>query len=189
MLTITKCEESWSVSRLLYASCPIINGLLLCFHQNISLLCFGDEHHNCCESVTTPFTTSSSDGVKEIQLIVEQLNSVTLRGFLDFKLESCTPIPIKQVEPWNKIVHRFGTGAVSYSSISMEAHSTLAVAMNRLDSASNTGEGDEDAEHSQRNQRETPCVRAQLFPTLSLHLLSPCHFLLIFRSLPRSDRT
>ena len=80
----------------------------------------------------------------------EQIKSVTLRGLLDFKLESCTPIPIKQVELWNEIVHRFGTGAVSYSSISMEAHSTLAVAMNRLSGKLNTGEGGEDAERPQR---------------------------------------
>lgn len=78
----------------------------------------------------------------------EQVRRITLRGMLDFKYEDATPIPIAQVEPWNEIVRRFCTGAMSYGSISMEAHSTLAVAMNRLGGKSNTGEGGEDAERS-----------------------------------------
>ena len=79
----------------------------------------------------------------------EQTQKVHLRGLLDFRYENTTPIPIEQVEPWNEIVRRFVTGAMSYGSISMEAHSTLAVAMNRLGGKSNTGEGGEDAERSQ----------------------------------------
>ncbi|TRM62719.1 hypothetical protein BD626DRAFT_498227 [Schizophyllum amplum] len=78
----------------------------------------------------------------------EQTKRVHLRGLLEFKYENATPIPIDQVEPWNEIVRRFVTGAMSYGSISMEAHSTLAVAMNRLGGKSNTGEGGEDAERS-----------------------------------------
>lgn len=80
----------------------------------------------------------------------EQIKNCTLRGLLDFKFEDCTPVPIDQVEPWTDIVRRFCTGAMSYGSISMESHSTLAVAMNRLGGKSNTGEGGEDPERSQR---------------------------------------
>ncbi|KAL8381134.1 hypothetical protein RB595_005426 [Gaeumannomyces hyphopodioides] len=79
----------------------------------------------------------------------EQIRACTLRGMLDFKFEECTPVPIDQVEPWTEIVRRFCTGAMSYGSISMESHSTLAVAMNRLGGKSNTGEGGEDPERSQ----------------------------------------
>ncbi|KAI8630887.1 glutamate synthase [Xylariaceae sp. FL1651] len=79
----------------------------------------------------------------------EQIKACTLRGMLDFKFEEYTPIPIDQVEPWTEIVRRFCTGAMSYGSISMESHSTLAVAMNRLGGKSNTGEGGEDPERSQ----------------------------------------
>ena len=79
----------------------------------------------------------------------EQIKRTTLRGLLEFRFEDTVPIPIDQVEPWNEIVRRFVTGAMSYGSISMEAHSTLAVAMNRLGGKSNTGEGGEDAERSQ----------------------------------------
>ncbi|KAH6688346.1 glutamate synthase [Plectosphaerella plurivora] len=80
----------------------------------------------------------------------EQIKSCTLRGMLDFKFEERDPVPIDQVEPWTEIVRRFCTGAMSYGSISMESHSTLAIAMNRLGGKSNTGEGGEDPERSQR---------------------------------------
>ncbi|MCJ1391432.1 glutamate synthase [NADH] [Xylographa bjoerkii] len=80
----------------------------------------------------------------------EQIKNCSLRGMLDFCFDERTPVPIDQVEPWTEIVRRFVTGAMSYGSISMEAHSTLAVAMNRLGGKSNTGEGGEDPERSLR---------------------------------------
>ena len=67
----------------------------------------------------------------------------TLRGLLDFKFTE-TAIPIEEVESVESIVKRFKTGAMSYGSISKEAHETLAIAMNRLGGKSNTGEGGED---------------------------------------------
>ena len=79
----------------------------------------------------------------------EQIKNCTLRGLLDFDFDQRPPVPIDQVEPWTEIVRRFATGAMSYGSISMESHSTLAVAMNRLGGKSNTGEGGEDPERSQ----------------------------------------
>ncbi|RHZ49162.1 hypothetical protein Glove_529g38 [Diversispora epigaea] len=78
----------------------------------------------------------------------EQIKNCTLRGLLDFDFENSKPIPIDQVEPWTSIVKRFCTGAMSYGSISMEAHSTLAIAMNRIGGKSNTGEGGEDSARS-----------------------------------------
>ncbi|MDF0666221.1 MAG: glutamate synthase large subunit [Nitrospira sp.] len=68
-----------------------------------------------------------------------------LRGLLDFKFAP-QPIPIEEVEPAKEIVRRFNTGAMSFGSISKEAHETLAIAMNRLGGKSNTGEGGEDPE-------------------------------------------
>jgi glutamate synthase (ferredoxin) len=68
----------------------------------------------------------------------------TLRGLLDFKFAE-TAIPIEEVESVESIVKRFKTGAMSYGSISKEAHETLAIAMNRLGGRSNTGEGGEDS--------------------------------------------
>ncbi|WVW78241.1 hypothetical protein I302_100194 [Kwoniella bestiolae CBS 10118] len=78
----------------------------------------------------------------------ESIKRGTLRGLLEFNFDNGTKVPIEQVEPWNEIVRRCVTGAMSYGSISMEAHTTLAVAMNRLGGKSNTGEGGEDAERS-----------------------------------------
>ena len=67
----------------------------------------------------------------------------TLRGLFTFKSPLC-PIPIEEVEPVEALLKRFATGAMSYGSISAEAHETLAIAMNRLGGKSNTGEGGED---------------------------------------------
>ena len=71
---------------------------------------------------------------------------MTLRGLFDFKKGMRAPISIDEVEPISEIVKRFSTGAMSYGSISEEAHTTLAIAMNRLGAKSNTGEGGEDAD-------------------------------------------
>jgi glutamate synthase (NADPH/NADH) large chain len=70
----------------------------------------------------------------------------TLRGLFQFKDGERPPVPIDEVEPVESIVKRFSTGAMSYGSISREAHETLAIAMNRLGARSNTGEGGEDPE-------------------------------------------
>jgi len=67
----------------------------------------------------------------------------TLRGMMDFRFEACTPIPIDEVEPASSIVKRFKTGAMSYGSLSQEAHECLAEAMNGIGGRSNTGEGGE----------------------------------------------
>ncbi|MBK8765172.1 MAG: glutamate synthase subunit alpha [Burkholderiaceae bacterium] len=69
---------------------------------------------------------------------------MTLRGLFEFRTDACTPVPIDEVEPAKEIVKRFATGAMSLGSISTEAHSTLAIAMNRIGGKSNTGEGGED---------------------------------------------
>lgn len=71
---------------------------------------------------------------------------MTLRGLFAFKEGVRPPVSIDEVEPVSEIVKRFSTGAMSYGSISQEAHETLAIAMNRLGGKSNTGEGGEDPE-------------------------------------------
>ncbi len=73
-------------------------------------------------------------------------NLATLRGLFEFRFGSRNPIALDEVEPVETIVKRFSTGAMSYGSISAEAHETLAIAMNRIGAKSNTGEGGEDAE-------------------------------------------
>jgi len=71
---------------------------------------------------------------------------MTLRGLFAFDNRDRGPIPIDEVEPVSEIVKRFSTGAMSYGSISLEAHQTLAIAMNSIGAKSNTGEGGEDPE-------------------------------------------
>jgi glutamate synthase (NADPH/NADH) large chain len=70
----------------------------------------------------------------------------TLRGLFELRTDARPAISIDEVEPVSEIVKRFSTGAMSYGSISAEAHETLAIAMNRIGAKSNTGEGGEDAE-------------------------------------------
>ena len=78
------------------------------------------------------------------QLVNDQSRRLyTLRGLLEFT-PAAAPVPLEEVEPVERIVKRFATGAMSYGSISQEAHETLAIAMNRLGGKSNTGEGGED---------------------------------------------
>ncbi|CFR64169.1 ferredoxin-dependent glutamate synthase 1 [Mycobacterium tuberculosis] len=75
----------------------------------------------------------------------------SLRGLLKFRTGVRPPVPLDEVEPASEIVKRFSTGAMSYGSISAEAHETLAIAMNRLGARSNCGEGGEDVKRFDRD--------------------------------------
>ncbi|WP_299065921.1 glutamate synthase large subunit [uncultured Polaribacter sp.] len=82
--------------------------------------------------------------------INEQSESLmTIRGLFEF--DNLDPIPLEEVEPWTEIVKRFKTGAMSYGSISREAHENLAIAMNRIGGKSNSGEGGEDRKRFQKD--------------------------------------
>ncbi len=85
-------------------------------------------------------------------LIDEQSKQLcTLRGLFEFKTDEVEAVPLDEVEPASEIVKRFATGAMSFGSISKEAHETLAIAMNRIGGRSNTGEGGEDEERFARD--------------------------------------
>ncbi|MEV4897195.1 glutamate synthase large subunit, partial [Nonomuraea sp. NPDC055795] len=98
----------------------------------------------------TVFKLQHATRTRQYEIFKEYTNLVdsqaeklmTLRGL--FKLKPGNPIPIEEVEPVSEIVRRFSTGAMSYGSISREAHETLAIAMNQLGGKSNTGEGGEE---------------------------------------------
>ena len=81
--------------------------------------------------------------------------AATLRGLFELRTDQRPAIDIDEVEPVSEIVKRFSTGAMSYGSISMEAHETLAIAMNSIGAKSNTGEGGEDAERLHDPQRRS----------------------------------
>lgn len=91
--------------------------------------------------------TGQYEVFKEYTALVDDQSErlATLRGLLKFKIGDRPPVPIEEVEPATEIVKRFSTGAMSYGSISAEAHETLAIAMNRIGGRSNCGEGGEHA--------------------------------------------
>jgi glutamate synthase (NADPH) large chain len=92
---------------------------------------------------------------KYTQRVDEQSERLmTLRGMFRF-VTGARPVPVDEVEPVSAIVRRFSTGAMSYGSISQEAHETLAVAMNRLGGRSNTGEGGEDPDRLHDPERRS----------------------------------
>ena len=112
------------------------------------------EHHLFNPMTVFKLQHSAREGRYEIfneytELVNEQSERLgTLRGMFRLKTEERTPVPIEEVEPASEIVKRFSTGAMSYGSISKEAHETLAVAMNRIGGKSNSGEGGEDADRN-----------------------------------------
>jgi glutamate synthase (NADPH/NADH) large chain len=90
--------------------------------------------------------TNKASTFKEYSDLVNNQSEhlMTIRGLFEF--DQFDPIPLDDVEPWTEIVKRFKTGAMSYGSISKEAHENLAIAMNRIGGKSNSGEGGEDQE-------------------------------------------
>ena len=97
---------------------------------------------------------------------------MTLRGLLGLATKGRERVPVSEVESVESIVKRFSTGAMSYGSISQEAHETLAVAMNRLGARSNSGEGGEDPERlldPERNSRVKQIASGR-FGVTSLYL-------------------
>ncbi|MET0384528.1 MAG: glutamate synthase large subunit, partial [Polyangiales bacterium] len=109
----------------------------------------GEYHMYNPESVASLQHAVRSANYKLFQVYSSKVNDnsrrlCTIRGLLDFKPQ--TPISIDEVEPVSEIVKRFKTGAMSFGSISQDAHENIAIAMNRLGARSNTGEGGEDAE-------------------------------------------
>ncbi|MDO4866635.1 MAG: glutamate synthase-related protein [Clostridia bacterium] len=87
--------------------------------------------------------TNDKSKFDEYAKLVENDGPHTIRASLDFNYGVCNPVPLDEVEPVESIVRRFRTGAMSYGSISREAHECMAVAMNRLGGRSNSGEGGE----------------------------------------------
>ncbi len=109
----------------------------------------GERHMWNPETIANLQVAARANSTEAYRKFAEHANNsardrCTLRGLMRFK--TGPSIPLSEVEPVSEIVKRFATGAMSFGSISMEAHSTLAVAMNALGGKSNTGEGGEDPE-------------------------------------------
>ncbi len=107
----------------------------------------GEDHAWTPESVSRLQHAVRGNNPAEYNLFAEQINQqserlLTLRGLMEFKTGDS--VPLDEVEPASEIVKRFSTGAMSFGSISREAHTNLAIAMNRIGGRSNTGEGGEE---------------------------------------------
>ncbi|WP_374533357.1 glutamate synthase large subunit [Phenylobacterium sp.] len=110
----------------------------------------GESHAWTPESVSKLQHAVRGGRSDEYRAFAETINEqsqrlLTIRGLMRFNFNE-TPVPIDEVEPASEIVKRFSTGAMSFGSISREAHTTLAIAMNRIGGRSNTGEGGEEAD-------------------------------------------
>ena len=130
----------------------------------------------------TVFKLQHSTRAKRYDIFKQYTNAVddqaerlmTLRGLFKFKEGVRPAVPIEEVEPVSEIVKRFATGAMSYGSISQEAHETLAIAMNRLGAKSNSGEGGEDLERLLDPERRSAIkqVASGRFGVTSMYLSS-----------------
>ena len=114
----------------------------------------GEDHAWTAESVSTLQHAVRGNSLERYKAFAKILNEqserlLTLRGLFKIKTaedEKRKPVKLDQVEPAKDIVRRFATGAMSFGSISREAHTTLAIAMNRIGGKSNTGEGGEESD-------------------------------------------
>ena len=109
----------------------------------------GEDHAWTPESVSRLQHAVRGNNPAEYELFAQTINEqserlLTLRGLMQFKTGDA--VPLDEVEPANEIVKRFSTGAMSFGSISREAHTNLAIAMNRIGGRSNTGEGGEESD-------------------------------------------
>ncbi|MBM3486389.1 MAG: glutamate synthase large subunit [Alphaproteobacteria bacterium] len=110
----------------------------------------GEDHAWTPDSVAALQHAVRGNSLERYRAFAQSINEqstrlLTIRGLMEFKVAE-VPIPLEDVEPAASIVRRFATGAMSFGSISREAHTTLAVAMNRIGGKSNTGEGGEEAD-------------------------------------------
>ena len=142
-------EEAIRLHRAAFGDDPTLDGMLDPGGE-YAYRTRGDEHMWTPDSISklqhATRANSFSTYKEYAKLINDQTRRhMTLRGLFDLRFDACTPVPIDEVEPAAEIVKRFATGAMSLGSISTEAHTTLAVAMNRIGGKSNTGEGGEDA--------------------------------------------
>ncbi len=113
----------------------------------------GEDHAWTPESVANLQHAVRGNNFKNYEEFAKSINEqserlLTIRGLMELR-KADEPIPLEEVEPAEEIVKRFATGAMSYGSISWEAHTTLALAMNRIGGKSNTGEGGEDPKRFQ----------------------------------------
>jgi glutamate synthase (NADPH/NADH) large chain len=140
-------EEAIRLHRQAFGNDPLLAGMLDAGGE-YAWRVRGEEHMWTPDAIAKlqhATRANSAPTYKEYARIIndQSRRQMTLRGLFEIK-PAASPVPIEEVEPAKEIVRRFATGAMSLGSISTEAHTTLAIAMNRIGGKSNTGEGGED---------------------------------------------
>ena len=141
-------EEAIRVHRAAFGGDPVLAGALDAGGE-YAFRVRGEEHMWTPDAIAKLQHSTRSNSYasyKEYARIINDQSQrhMTLRGLFEFRFDPAGSVPIDEVEPAVQIVRRFATGAMSHGSISVEAHTTLALAMNRIGGKSNTGEGGED---------------------------------------------
>ncbi|HZR01841.1 MAG TPA: glutamate synthase-related protein, partial [Burkholderiales bacterium] len=141
-------EEAIRIHKRAYSDDPTLDGMLDTGGE-YAYRVRGEEHMWTPDAIAKlqhSTRNNSYTTYKEYAQIINDQSKrhMTFRGLFEFRFDQCTPVSLDEVEPASEIVKRFSTGAMSLGSISTEAHTTLAVAMNRIGGKSNTGEGGED---------------------------------------------
>ncbi|MBL8534122.1 MAG: glutamate synthase subunit alpha [Betaproteobacteria bacterium] len=141
-------EEAIRMHRSAFSSDPVLAGALEAGGE-YAFRIRGEEHMWTPDAIAKLQHSTRANSYETYQEYARIINDqsrrhMTFRGLFDFRVDPDRSVPLEEVEPAKEIVKRFATGAMSLGSISTEAHSTLAVAMNRIGGKSNTGEGGED---------------------------------------------
>ena len=141
-------EESLRMHKAAFGNDPLLDGALD-EGGEYAFRIRGEEHMWTPDAIAKLQHSTRADNYRTYKEYAQIINDqskrhMTLRGLFEFKFDPAHAIPLAEVEPAKEIVKRFATGAMSLGSISTEAHSVLAIAMNRIGGKSNTGEGGED---------------------------------------------
>jgi glutamate synthase (NADPH/NADH) large chain len=153
-------EEAVRTHRAAFSDDPVLAGMLDAggdYHWRVR----GEEHMWTPDAIARLQHSTRANSYQTYKEYAQIINDqsrrhLTLRGLFEFRVVPSKAIPIDEVEPAREIVKRFATGAMSLGSISTEAHSVLAVAMNRIGGKSNTGEGGEDPVRYQNELKGIP---------------------------------
>jgi glutamate synthase (NADPH/NADH) large chain len=146
-------EETVRRHRAAFGDAPIYRGMLD-VGGDYAVRVRGEDHAWTATTVSTLQHAVRGNSYEQYRVFAKILNEqseqfLTIRGLFDIRTahdDHRKPVPLEEVEPAKTIVRRFSTGAMSYGSISREAHTTLAIAMNRIGGKSNTGEGGEESD-------------------------------------------
>ena len=141
-------EEALRIHQKAYSDDPVLDGQLDAGGE-YAFRVRGEEHMWTPDAIAKLQHSTRNNSYATYREYAQIINDqsqrhMTWRGLFEFRFDQCVPVPIEEVESAKEIVKRFATGAMSLGSISTEAHTNLAIAMNRIGGKSNTGEGGED---------------------------------------------